>query len=277
MPSRSSGDPYGTTDKLDEALLQVMALRLEARGQHPKFKKMLDDYLETMDIDAAKSVLDMGSGTGVVARAIARRPGFSGRVVGVDLSRYLASAAERLAREEGLADRVEFRVGDTRSLELAGGAFDAVVAHTLLSHVKDPLAVVKEAARVVRAGGTVGIFDGDFASLTFGHADPEKGKASDEALVGAVSASPRVMRQMPRLLQAAGLELLASFPYVLTEIGKADFWRSGFESFRMLMPKVGAMTDEEAEAWAEALRQDSERGVFFGSSNYYSYVARRRA
>ena len=45
----------------------------------------------------------------------------------------------------------------------------------------------------------------------------------------------------------------------------------------MLMPKVGAMTDEEAEAWAEALRQDSERGVFFGSSNYYSYVARRRA
>lgn len=276
MPARSSGDPYGTTDRLDEALLQVMALRLEARGQHPKFKKMLDDYLDAMGIDTAKSVLDMGSGTGVVARAIARRPGFSGRVVGVDLSRYLASAAERLAREEGLADRVEFRVGDTRSLELASGAFDAVVAHTLLSHVEDPLAVVKEAARVVRAGGMVGIFDGDFASLTFGHADPQKGKASDEALVGAVSASPRVMRQMPRLLQAAGLELVASFPYVLTEIGKADFWRSGFESFRMLMPKVGAMTDEEAEAWGEALRKDSERGVFFGSSNYYSYVARRR-
>src|ERR1700730_5547389 len=276
MASRSSGDPYGTTDKLEDALLQVMVMRLEARGKHPKFKQMLDDYLDGMDIDAAKSGLDMGSGTGVVARAIARRPGFSGRVVGIDLSRYLASAAERLAREEGLADRVEFRVGDTRSLELAGGAFDAVVAHTLLSHVEDPLAVVKEAARVVRAGGTVGIFDGDFASLTFGHADPEKGKVSDEALVGAVSASPRVMRQMPRLLQAAGLELVASFPYVLTEIGKADFWRSGFESFRMLMPKVGAMTDEEAEAWAEALRKDSERGVFFGSMHYYSSVARRR-
>src|SRR6266849_3169008 len=157
MPSRSSGDPYGTTDKLDEALLQVMALRLEARGQHPKFKKMLDDYLETMDIDAAKSVLDMGSGTGVVARAIAGRPGFSGRVIGVDLSRYLASAAERLAREEGLADRVEFQVGDTRSRELAGGAFDAVVAHILPAHIGDTLSVVKEAARVVRAGGTVGV------------------------------------------------------------------------------------------------------------------------
>src|ERR1700730_8562442 len=114
MPSRSSGDPYGTTDKLDEALLQVMALRLEARGQHPKFKKMLDDYLDAMGIDAVKSVLDIGSGTGVVARAIARRPGFSGRVVGVDLSRYLASAAERLAREGGLADCGGVRGGGTR-------------------------------------------------------------------------------------------------------------------------------------------------------------------
>src|SRR2546427_10551265 len=179
MPSRSSGDPYGTTDKLAEALLQVMALRLEARGQHPKFRKMLDDYLDAMGIDAAKSVLDMGSGTGVVARAIARRPGFSGRVIGVDLSRYLASAAERLAREEGLADRVEFQVGDTRSLELAGGAFDAVVGHTLLSHVEDPLTDVQEGARVWRAGGTVGLVDRDFASLTFGHADPGKGKAYD--------------------------------------------------------------------------------------------------
>ena len=41
------------------------------------------------------------------------------------------------------------------------------------------------------------------------------------------------------------------------------------------MPKGGGMTEKDADAWAEALRQDSEQGVFFGSGNYYSYVAKR--
>src|SRR5262249_19326952 len=86
------------------------------------------------------------------------------------------------------------------------------------------------------------IFDGDYASLTFGHADPAKGKTYDEALIDALVSSPRVMRQMPRLLRTAGLQLVASFPYVVTEIGRADFWLSGIESFRRLISKAGVMT-----------------------------------
>lgn len=60
-----------------------------------------------------------------------------------------------------MADRVEFRVGDTRSLDVADAAFDAVVAHTLVNHVDDPRAVIGEAARVVRRGGMVGGLSGD--------------------------------------------------------------------------------------------------------------------
>lgn len=37
------------------------------------------------------------------------------------------------------------------------------------------------------------------------------------------------------------------------------------------------MTEEDADAWATALRRDSSEGVFFGSSNYYPYLATRRA
>jgi hypothetical protein len=37
------------------------------------------------------------------------------------------------------------------------------------------------------------------------------------------------------------------------------------------------MTADEADAWAAALRTDSETGVFFASSNYYAYVAKRSA
>ncbi|NIR45945.1 MAG: hypothetical protein GWN99_16020 [Gemmatimonadetes bacterium] len=65
------------------------------------------------------------------------------------------------------------------------------------------------------------------------------------------------------------------FPYVLSEVGRADFWSSAIEAYRTPIPKAGTMTAANADAWAEALRNDSEMGVFFGSSNYYAHVARR--
>jgi ubiquinone/menaquinone biosynthesis C-methylase UbiE len=144
-----------------------------------------------------------------------------------------------------------------------------------LSHVDDPLSVLKEVARVVKRGGMIGIFDGDYASLTFDHADPMKGKAYDEVLISALVTNPRVMRQLPRLLRAAGLELVTFFAYALSEIGKANFWASAIEAYRKLVVKAGVMTEDDANAWAAALREDSDSGTFFGSSNYYAYVARR--
>lgn len=271
----STIDPFGRTDTLDRSTLEALVMRFEARGKHPLFSKMLHDYLGAMHVDEAGLVLDMGCGTGLAARAIARRNGFSGRVTGVDLSPYLVQAAERLAREEGVGERTTFQTGNARALDFPGGTFDAVVAHTLLSHVDDPLSVLREAAQLLKPGGMAGIFDGDYASLTFAHADPVKGKAYDEALIRAVVTNARVMRQMPRMLRAVGLELVTSFSYVLAEAGTADFWASAIEAYRKLIPKAGVMTESEADAWAAALRSDSEVGTFFGSSNYYAYVARR--
>jgi ubiquinone/menaquinone biosynthesis C-methylase UbiE len=271
-----SVDPFGRTDKLGDAMLEALAVRFEARGSHPMFSRMLDEYLDAMDIGGAGTVLDIGCGTGLAARAIARRASFAGQVTGIDLSPFLVGAAGRLAAEEGLAERTEFRTGDTRHLEAAGGTFDAVVAHTLLSHVEDPLSVIKEAARVLKPGGMLGIFDGDYASLTFDNEDPAAAKTYDEALINAVVTNPRVMRRMPRLLRKAGLELVTSFSYVLCEIGQAAFWASAVEAYRRLIPQTGRMTEGQADAWAAALRKDSSEGVFFASCNYYSYVAKRR-
>lgn len=90
-------DVYRVTTELDDPTLEVMVTRLEARGKHPRFVAMMDQYLEAMDIDAAKSLLDLGCGTGVATRGIARRKGFTGRVTGIDLSPFLIAAATRLS------------------------------------------------------------------------------------------------------------------------------------------------------------------------------------
>jgi SAM-dependent methyltransferase len=104
-------DPFRMTDKLDDALLDVLVARFEVRGNHWYFRKVLGEYLDAMQIDSARTVLDMGCGTGVAARAIA------GRVTGIDLSPYLVSATRRLAAKEGLAAWFEFRSGHTRGLD----------------------------------------------------------------------------------------------------------------------------------------------------------------
>ncbi len=271
----ATADLFARTDQLDAATLDVLVARFEARGKHPAFAGMLHEYLDAMQIAPAASVLDLGCGTGLVAREIARHAGFTGSVAGIDLSPHLVAAATRLAGAEGVSQRVTFQSGDVRSLPFADASFDAVVAHTLISHVSGPLAVLQEAARVLKPGGTLGVFDGDYASLTFDQPDEAKARADDAALIGAVVANPRVMGQMPRLLRQAGFELVASFSHVLAEVGSASFWLSGIEAFRRLLPHAGAMTATQADAWASGLRAASDAGVFFGRCNYHAFLARK--
>ena len=71
------------------------------------------------------------------------------------------------------------------------------------------------------------------------------------------------------------LEIVETFAHVLADIGRADFWWTGVQSFAALLPRTGAMTDAEARSWLAELAEAAASGRFFGSSNYYSYVLRR--
>jgi len=80
-------DPYRISNKLPERILSELVVRLEARGRNPMFKAMLENHLKVMHIDSMKSILDMGCGTEVIARAIAKRDAFSGNIIGITSAR----------------------------------------------------------------------------------------------------------------------------------------------------------------------------------------------
>src|SRR5689334_2101768 len=145
-------DVYGRTFEMDAQALAAMAERLESRGAHPFITGVIDEYMTGLIQSPSDSVLEIGCGTGVVARAIARRPEMQGRTTGVDVSPQLIERARHLAQEEGLGDRIEFKVGDAHGLALPDGAFDVVVMHTLVSHVTSPAAVLAEGGRLLRHG-----------------------------------------------------------------------------------------------------------------------------
>ncbi len=70
----------------DEATLERFVERLEFRGRDPKFVGYRDAYVAKMALAPIAHVLDLGCGTGVVARALAAGEGFSGRVTGIEQS-----------------------------------------------------------------------------------------------------------------------------------------------------------------------------------------------
>src|SRR5262249_37224216 len=221
------------------------------------------------------TVLDLGCGTGVVARAIAARPSFRGRVIGVDFSSALLDAARRFSREEGVTSQVEFRVGDAQKLEERDAICDAVIVHTLVSHVPTPAAVISEAARVVRPGGSVAIFDGDYASLAYATGDGALDAELVQAILAAGVANPYVMRDVPGLLRRVGLSISGFFPTALAEAGKAAFFASLAETYAPMAVRAGVASAEKADRWLEGNRQSSANDTFFAACNYYTYLGRR--
>jgi ubiquinone/menaquinone biosynthesis C-methylase UbiE len=91
----------------------------------------------------------------VEARALRRLARPDTAIIGLDHSPALIDAARRLTAEEGLSDNVTYQVGDAHHAPYGDDQFDIVALHTLISHVDDPLQVLREARCLARPGGTV--------------------------------------------------------------------------------------------------------------------------
>ena len=270
-------DAMQFVNEQDAATRERFIERLEFRATDPTFVAYREACLELIDLRHAAAVLDLGCGTGVVTRAIATTDGFAGTVTGADQSPDFIAAARRLAAENGVGERVEFVVADAHELDFAAASFDAVVAYTLVSHVRDPLAVLAQAARVVRPGGSVAIFDGDYASLTFGSSDPRLGAAMERAVQSMIMSSPRVMRELPRLLPKAGLRLVAMQAHVYAEAGSSSFMLNLAETYAPLAASTGLLPRADVDAWLAEQRRSALDGTFFAACNYYAYVGRAAA
>ncbi len=102
-------------------------------------------------------ILDVCAGTGIVARAAARRVGAEGRVMGLDRNEAMLRTAARIDADEGGAPSVEWRLGDAVQLPFEEGDFDVAFCQQALQFVPDPAAVVGEMHRVLRRGGRMGL------------------------------------------------------------------------------------------------------------------------
>jgi demethylmenaquinone methyltransferase / 2-methoxy-6-polyprenyl-1,4-benzoquinol methylase len=119
-------------------------------GQDPRWRRFLVSRVPAGPDD---TILDVATGTGAVAIALARRTGCS--VVGLDQSAEMLESGRRRVREAGLEERIRLREGNAESLPFENGSFDGLTFTYLLRYVSDPAATLRELARVVRPRGTI--------------------------------------------------------------------------------------------------------------------------
>lgn len=154
-------------------------------------------------------LLDVGCGPGTITVDLAARVA-PGRVLGLDVSPDPLDEARAAAERAGV--EVTFAVGDVYALDLPDGSFDVVHAHQVLQHLTDPVAALRELARVCRPGGVVAVRDVDYAAVTWFPENPGLDRWLElySAVARANGAEPDAGRRLVAWAHAAGLRDLTA-------------------------------------------------------------------
>jgi sigma-B regulation protein RsbU (phosphoserine phosphatase) len=182
-------------------------------GEQRRLSKLNDllneRSLRALGIHLGDRILDVGCGLSQLTRAMARKAGSDGFVLGVERSLEQIAEARRQADSAGEPDLVEIRRGDAAALPLSDdewGTFDVVHTRFLLEHVPNPEAVLEAMFRAARPGGRVIVEDDDHDVLRLSPEVPEF-----EALwrkyietYHAIGCDPFIGRRLVQLLRDAG-------------------------------------------------------------------------
>lgn len=215
-----------------------------------------------LDVRPGERALDLGCGAGHELVALEHA---GAHAVGVDPSAAMVGASARRLVDGGLP--VRLAQADGARLPFADATFDVCRIERVLQHVEDPTVVVREAVRVLRPGGRLGVLEPDWASFTLASRDPDAARAVADAVGGTVR-NREVGRHLRRLLGEAGL-VVTGVEVELVVYADLD------ELARML--SLGQAADRAVEAGsidrarADALLAEqvdlSARGLFHATLN----------
>ena len=203
----AAADPYNNIHKKPPGASKRLAPILEGRAAEPQQQairtQVFDAVLRSMP--AGLTVVDIGCGTGAIARDLAQRPNISS-VIGVDPAPFLVEEAQRLAAKDPHRSKLSFRQGLGGELPLGTASAHVAIIWTVLCHVPtaDIAQILKDTRRVLKPGGRVVVADNDLSgwSVAMGEHDPLSPPLA--WFVRAYIQDPWLCKRFPSLLAAAG-------------------------------------------------------------------------
>lgn len=264
-------DVWTAVQDLDEATQERLADVLEKRGADAQQYAMRRTFLQEVPFPQDSRVLDVGCGTGVLTRLLARWPNVAS-VIGVDPAPALLEKARAAAAD---MPEVSFREGDGRSLPFDSATFDVVTSDSMLSHVPGPERAIEEAFRVLRAGGCLAVFDGDYATTTVALTDHDPLQACVDAMMANSVTDRRIMRRLTNVVAACGFKVTAFPSFGFAEIGNDGYMLTIVDRGADILCSDGHIGKETAAALKEEARRRLRTGRFFGHIAYAGLIARK--
>jgi ubiquinone/menaquinone biosynthesis C-methylase UbiE len=132
----------------------------DERADLDYLRPIRDRVLDNAGLEEGETLLDVGSGQGLIAFAALDRVGQRGKVIFSDISQPLLDHCRSVAEREGVLDRTEFVWASADDLSpVEDESADAVTTRSVLIYVDRKDAAFSEFHRVLRSGGRLSIFE----------------------------------------------------------------------------------------------------------------------
>jgi SAM-dependent methyltransferase len=170
---------------------------------------------------------------------------------------------------------MSFTVEDAAATGQADACFDLVIAHTVFSHLVDPQRALAESRRVLRPGGQLVIFDGDFATLTVALFDGDPLQSAAGVVLRRLVHAPYIMRQLPALVAAAGLTVQSVEPHGYVQTRSPDYLLTLLARGANAAARTGEIGQELVDGFDREARRRVANGTFYGAILFLSLTARK--
>ena len=168
---------------------------------HPRIAHRL---VELADIQPGQKVLDLATGTGMVAIEAAQIVGNEGKVIGIDIATGMIDRSRQKVTELGL-NNIEFQIADAEALDFPENSFDLIFCSSAFIWMSDLLSALQHWHQLLKPGGILGFHA--FAETAF--------------IAGVVS---------QQVLEKQGISILLSKPTGTVEKCHDLLHQAGFES-----------------------------------------------
>lgn len=210
---------------------------------------------------------DLGCGPGHIALWLAEQVGATGHVTGVDRAELFVNLARSSAHQRGF-HHAHFTEADAIAPPLTDATFDLVYSRCLLSHLPDPLLVLRRMTALAKPRGAIVVEDIDCGG---GFAQPESPARMRhlemyQAIVRRHGGDPLLGRKLPRLFRAAGLtEIHIEIVTPVEPVAAVKrLYPLTLARLKPALLKAGLATDAEVDALIadlHALADDSSKTV----------------
>ena len=250
------------TITLTGAALGMVAF-LEARAQG--YLRIVCSLVNEAELRPGQSVLEVGCGSGVILRWLARHVNGANPITGVDINSYLLHEAKASVQKEKLQNAIGLREGNGESLPFPDNQFDVTMTCTVMEEGNADR-MLAECVRVTKPGGRVAAIVRAldmpwWVNLPLRAELKTKAESQRGHVLKEGCADATLYRRMRR----AGLESLIMLPQWASFSGGE---RLEFEQERVL----GTLEPQEAIEWGGAVSQAKRDGTFFIAQPFHCAV-----